>query len=242
MRPVSGACREDGATLVILAGDASVVAKGTDSKGMPNFDYEVALGGRVAGLDEAGRGPWAGPVVAACVVLDAARVNADLLDRINDSKKLSRRQREDVFEALGDAASEGAAHIGIGEASVTEIDTLNILQASLLAMQRAFEVLAPPPNGVLVDGNQAPTLACPMRCVVGGDGLSLSIAAASIAAKVTRDRAMVALSHRFPGYGWERNAGYGTKEHRAALDRLGVTPEHRRSFKPIRNILTRDGL
>lgn len=209
---------------------------------MPSFEYEIALGGRVAGLDEAGRGPWAGPVVAACVVLDATRLPADMAPRLDDSKKLPRQRREDAFAALNEAVAGGMASIGIGEASVPEIDRMNILQASLLAMRRAFAAMASPPEAALVDGDRSPGLVCPVRCIVDGDGLSLSIAAASIVAKVTRDRMMAELARYHPDYGWERNAGYGTKEHQAALERFGVTPHHRRSFKPIRNMLIRHGL
>lgn len=195
---------------------------------MPDFRFEDAEVGPVAGIDEAGRGPWAGPVVAAAVILDRARLPAGLRARINDSKKLSRRERDAVFAAL-----PAVAAIGIGRAEVDEIDRLNILEATLLAMARAAARLPFPPARVLVDGNRAPALAWPVRCVVGGDGACLSIAAASIAAKVTRDRIMADLARRHPGYGWEDNAGYGTKQHRAALARLGPSPQHRRSFRPV---------
>jgi ribonuclease HII len=209
---------------------------------MPTFELERALGTRVAGLDEAGRGPWAGPVVAACVLLDPPNLPQGLLFGIDDSKKLTRHKRETAFAALTEAAIMGSAWIGIGEASVAEIDEINVLGASLLAMQRAFDALEPPPAAVLVDGNQAPSISCPVHCVIKGDSVSVSIAAASIVAKVTRDRTMTELAHRYPEYGWDRNAGYGTKEHQMALSRHGVTPEHRRTFKPIRNILTQHRL
>lgn len=199
---------------------------------MPDFTREDAIGGSVAGVDEAGRGPLAGPVVAAAVILDRSRLTARLAARIDDSKRLSRARREAVFAALADTA-----RIGIGQADVAEIDRLNILQASLVAMTRAVEALRPPPDVALIDGNQAPALSCPVRCIAGGDRLSLSIAAASIVAKVTRDRMINALAERYPGYGWERNAGYGTQEHLKALQILGITPEHRRSFRPVRDIL-----
>jgi ribonuclease HII len=162
------------------------------------------------------------------VILDAARLPGSLADKIDDSKKLTRPAREALFGAL-----PGFAEIGVGIAERVEIDRLNILQATLLAMQRAMAALARPPAFALVDGNVAPALPCPVRTVVKGDGLSLSIAAASIVAKVTRDRMMAALAIKHPGYGWERNAGYGTAEHRDALKRLGITPHHRRSFAPI---------
>jgi len=179
-------------------------------------------------VDEAGRGPWAGPVVAAAAVIDPARVPRALLDRLDDSKKLSRKTREDLFAAL-----DGLVDYGVGIAEPAEIDRINILQATFVAMQRAVEALPAPPDAALVDGNRAPDLPCPAQTVIKGDGRCLSIAAASIVAKVTRDRMMSALAERHPGYGWERNAGYGTAEHRAALEKLGVTEQHRQSFAPI---------
>ena len=199
---------------------------------MPDFSLEREAGGLVAGIDEAGRGPWAGPVVAAAVVLDPETLPQTLGLALDDSKKLSTRRREALFDAL-----RRCTRAGVGHAEVGEIDSVNILAATMLAMARAVENLGVEPDLALIDGNRAPKLRCPARCVVGGDGLSLSIAAASIVAKVTRDRIMADLARRFPGYGWERNAGYGTAEHRAALQRLGVTPQHRRSFKPVINIL-----
>ncbi len=207
---------------------------------MPDFSLETRLGaehGRVVvGIDEAGRGPWAGPVVAAAAWLDRGALDPWLLERLDDSKRLSRAAREQLFRRLV-AAAPSAARIGLGEASVAEIDALNILQASLLAMARAVAGLGLVPDAALVDGNRAPDLPCPVETVVKGDARSLSVAAASIAAKVTRDRHMAALAIKHPGYGWERNQGYGTAEHRAALSRLGVTPEHRRSFRPVRETL-----
>ncbi len=191
---------------------------------MTDLALEGAHDGPVAGVDEAGRGPWAGPVVAAAVVLDAACVPAG----VTDSKQLSRARREALFAAL-----RASARIGVGAASVAEIDRLNILAATLVAMGRAVDDLGVAPAHVLIDGNRTPELACPATAVVGGDARSLSIAAASIVAKVTRDRIMARLARRYPGFGWERNAGYGTPEHRSALDRLGVTPHHRRSFAPV---------
>jgi ribonuclease HII len=200
---------------------------------MPDFSLERLAGGVVAGIDEAGRGPWAGPVVAAAVVLDAGSLPPDLNGCIDDSKKLSPARRSELFERLC-----ACARIGIGRAEVDEIDIVNILGATHVAMARAVEALGMLPEVALVDGNQAPKLACRIQCVVGGDGLSLSIAAASIVAKVTRDRIMADLAKTFPGYGWERNVGYGTAEHRSALERLGVTPHHRRGFRPIAHILS----
>ncbi len=207
---------------------------------MPDFSFETRLGAVrghfVVGIDEAGRGPWAGPVVAAAVWLSPEALPAGLLDRIDDSKRLTRQAREALCRAL-QATGPAAARIGIGEAGVIEIDRLNILQASLLAMSRAVADLQGTPDAALIDGNTAPRLPCPAETVVKGDGRCLSIAAASIIAKVTRDRHMSGLAARHPGYGWERNQGYGTAEHRAALTRLGITPEHRRSFRPVRELL-----
>ncbi len=214
---------------------------------MPDFALEIALRARhgeqvlVIGLDEAGRGPWAGPVMAAAAWLDPERCPAELVHGLDDSKRLSPARRAELFEMLEDSAARGAAALGLGEAGVAEIDQANILEASLRAMARAAADLAArsgrTPEAALVDGNRLPVLPCPAEAVVGGDGRSLSIAAASILAKVTRDRRMAALAAAHPGYGWERNQGYGTAEHRAALARLGVTPEHRRSFRPIREAL-----
>ena len=185
----------------------------------------VRAHGGVVGLDEVGRGPWAGPVLAAAVILD----RATMPEGIEDSKALAKDRREALFEAL---RLSGAA-IGVGAASVAEIETHNILGASLLAMRRAAVALGCRPGLALVDGNRAPALACPVRTLIGGDAISVSIAAASIVAKVTRDRLMARLALRHPGYGWERNAGYGTAEHRRALARLGPSPHHRRTFAPI---------
>jgi ribonuclease HII len=207
---------------------------------MPDFSLETRLGadrGRVVvGVDEAGRGPWAGPVVAAAAWLDRTALDPSLLAGLDDSKRLTPAARARLFERLA-AAGPGAARIGLGEAGVAEIDALNILRASLLAMARAVADLGLVPDAALVDGNRAPDLACAVETVVKGDARSLSVAAASIAAKVTRDRRMAELAAEHPGYGWERNQGYGTAEHRAALRRLGVTPEHRRSFRPVRETL-----
>lgn len=195
---------------------------------MPDLSFEQSLGGRVGGIDEAGRGPLAGPVVAGAVVLDPARLLPEMVAGLDDSKKLTRTTRELMYDlVMANAAT------GIGIASVAEIDEINILQATLLAMRRAFDALPFQPKAAIVDGNTAPDLGCPTYCLVGGDGRSLSIAAASIIAKVTRDRIMTGLAREYPGYGWERNAGYGTAEHKAALVGLGVNPHHRRSFAPV---------
>jgi ribonuclease HII len=195
---------------------------------MPDFALERCAGGIVAGIDEAGRGPWAGPVVAAAAILDPDTLPKDVANRLDDSKKLSPKIRISLFDAL-----KAGAHLGVGIASVEEIDTHNILAATMLAMCRAVSDLPIRPDHALVDGNRAPDLPCPVQTVVRGDGLSLSIAAASIVAKVTRDRMMASLALEHPGYGWERNAGYGTKAHQEGLARFGVTIHHRRSFKPI---------
>jgi ribonuclease HII len=195
---------------------------------MPSLELELAAGGRVAGVDEAGRGPLAGPVVAAAVVL-GAWMPSELADVLDDSKKLTAEQRLAAFLALRASAAE----IGIGAASVAEILRLNILHASMLAMRRAVGHLAVAPDLALVDGNYSPKLTCAVRCVVGGDALCLSIAAASIVAKVVRDRAMTRLATRFPGYGWETNVGYATTLHREALVRLGATRHHREAFGTV---------
>ena len=200
---------------------------------VPDYSHEAALAARgegpVAGVDEAGRGPLAGPVVAAAVILDPSRIP----DGLNDSKTMTARQRERACALIREQAM-----VGVGVASVQEIDRLNILRASHLAMLRALADLPLRPGHVLIDGNQLPRdLTLPATGLVGGDGLSLSIAAASIVAKIWRDRIMVDLSQQHPGYGWDRNAGYPSKEHRLALQNLGVTPHHRRSFRPVHNIL-----
>ena len=199
--------------------------------GEPDFSREAALGGRVAGIDEVGRGPLAGPVTAAAVILSPGRIP----DGLADSKTLRSAARARL--AVKIAASAATA---LGWASPAEIDRLNILGATRLAMCRAVAALAEVPDHALVDGNSVPPdLGCPATAVVRGDGSSLSIAAASILAKVARDDHMVALAQHFPGYGWERNAGYPTRAHRQALTDLGLTPQHRRSFAPVRDILCR---
>jgi ribonuclease HII len=199
----------------------------------PDFSLETAAFAQgavaVAGVDEVGRGPLAGPVTAAAVRLDPAAIPPGL----DDSKKLTAPRRAMLAAALWAVADVSVAH-----ASVAEIDDLNILRASHLAMLRAVAGLNRPPDYLLIDGNQMPRgLPCAARTVVRGDATSLSIAAASIVAKVVRDRIMVDLAQQHPGYGWETNAGYGTKAHLTALLNLGVTPHHRRSFAPVHNIL-----
>ncbi|MCB1338324.1 MAG: ribonuclease HII [Maritimibacter sp.] len=203
------------------------------SRTAPDFSHETAAlargFARVAGVDEVGRGPLAGPVTAAAVVLDPTRIPAGL----DDSKKLSAKTREALYEAILASAAVGIAH-----ASVDEIDTHNILRASHIAMLRAVARIAPPPDHLLIDGNLIPRGATvSAEAIIKGDAKSLSIAAASIVAKVTRDRIMVDLAQQHPGYGWETNAGYPSKSHISALQNLGVTPHHRRSFRPVHNIL-----
>ncbi|WP_428537963.1 ribonuclease HII [Rhodopila sp.] len=198
---------------------------------MPSLEMELAAGGRVAGVDEAGRGPLAGPVVAAAVILPTDTLS-ELAALLDDSKKLTAEQRLAAFLALRASNAE----IGVGAASVGEILRLNILHASMLAMRRAVTRLGLTPDLALVDGNYPPKLGCSVRCVVGGDALCLSIAAASIVAKVVRDRAMARLAARFPGYGWEANAGYATRPHREALLRLGPTRHHREAFGSVAHL------
>lgn len=200
----------------------------------PDFSFERAARKRglspVCGIDEAGRGPWAGPVVAAAVILDPDNIP----EGIDDSKKLTAARREELFAAI-----EGSARVGIGIAEVARIDRDNILAATLWAMGRAVRKLTTRPALALVDGNRAPRLVCEAQTIVAGDGRSLSIAAASIIAKVTRDRMMAALDGEFPGYDFARHKGYGTELHRQALVRLGPSPLHRRSFAPVREMLAR---
>jgi len=198
---------------------------------MPDFSREIAIGGLVCGIDEVGRGPLAGPVLAAAVILDPRRLPSALRDGLDDSKKLTARARERFAQEL-----KSCAKIGLGAASVAEIDRINILRATYIAMRRALAALPVQPGAALVDGNRAPKLPCRVETVVGGDGLSLSIAAASIIAKVTRDRLMQSLALRYKGYGWTTNMGYGTEEHRTAIVRLGLTPHHRLSFQPSRDL------
>jgi ribonuclease HII len=196
---------------------------------MPDFAIEDGCRGVVCGVDEAGRGPLAGPVVAAAVIIDRACFTAELAETLDDSKLLARDVREACYRALF-----ACARIGVGAASVIEIDRINILRASLLAMSRAVAGLGVAADIALVDGNIAPPLTCAVRTVVKGDTLSLSIAAASVVAKVTRDRIMRALAPRHPHYGWETNVGYSTGTHLAAITRVGITRHHRRSFAPVR--------
>lgn len=196
-----------------------------------NFEWEALSKGatRIVGLDEVGRGPLAGPVTAAAVWLDPAQIPEGL----NDSKCLSRKRREALFDLI-----LAVADVSIAHASVAEIEDINILQASHLAMRRAIAGLRLPPDYLLIDGNRIPSgLNLPCQAIVRGDAKVLSIAAASIMAKVARDRIMGELARAHPGYGWESNAGYPTPVHKKALLDLGVTPHHRRTFRPVYNIL-----
>ena len=202
-------------------------------KTFPDMSFEKAAQARgfrlIAGVDEVGRGPLAGPVTAAAVILDPARVPEGLAD----SKQLSEKRRNALYDEIFAVATVSIAH-----ASVEEIDQINILRASHLAMERAVAGLALAPDHILIDGNMIPRgLAVSAEAIVKGDARSLSIAAASIVAKVCRDRLMVDLAQQHPGYGWENNAGYPSPAHKEALRNLGVTPHHRRSFKPVHNIL-----
>ncbi len=199
---------------------------------MPDFRIEKEHRGVVAGIDEVGRGPWAGPVIAAAVILPR-NICHELMDGLDDSKKLSRAQREALHTMVSRRAD-----IGIGCASVAEIEQNNILVASHIAMVRAVTRLPKIPNIALIDGKHIPeNLPCTGRAIIRGDSLSLSIAAASIVAKVTRDRIMASLALRYPAFGWERNSGYGTREHPNGLSLAGVTRHHRRTYAPIAKIL-----
>lgn len=203
---------------------------------MPDFTYEKSFSGATltAGVDEAGRGPWAGPVVAGAVVFPNLEISQHLRATLNDSKKLTAAKRESLFNEL--LASN--AIIGCGMASVEEIDALNILRATFLAMRRAVASLPAVPEFAIIDGNKIPPeLPCPARFLIKGDALSLSVAAASIVAKVTRDRIMRDLAKEFPYYGWEKNAGYGTKAHQDGLKAHGVCVHHRKSYAPIQRLL-----
>ncbi len=190
----------------------------------------------VAGVDEAGRGPWAGPVVAAAVVLPPQREDLEeALAGVDDSKRLTPAQREDLFHTIHTVALA----VGVGQASHEEIDALGIVPATQLAMKRALAALSPQPDYLLLDHLALPDVNIPQRSFVRGDAQVLSIAAASIIAKVTRDRIMVEMDARYPGYGFAQHKGYGTRAHREALARLGPSPIHRRTWAPVREVLTR---
>ena len=198
---------------------------------MPDNLIEIGLGWPqklIAGIDEAGRGPWAGPVISAAVILNEENIP----DGLNDSKKLSKKQRVSLYSAIYNFHS-----VGIGISSIEEIDSMNILQATFLSMRRAIEDLNPQPENILVDGNLDPCLDFKTECIVKGDSVSLSIAAASIIAKVTRDNLMIELDSEYPYYCWKKNKGYGTLEHRKALEMYGPCEYHRKSFSPINKML-----
>lgn len=188
------------------------------------YEAQAALEGfeTICGIDEAGRGPLAGPVFAAAVILKKGAV----IEGVNDSKKLSAKKREQLFDAI---TSQAAAY-SVASADEREIDELNILNATFLAMRRAVEGLKLRPDFALVDGNRDPGLFCPARCIVGGDGKSASIAAASILAKVSRDRFMLGLDTRYPQYGFAKHKGYPTQDHYRAILHFGTSPVHRMSF------------
>ena len=206
---------------------------------MPDFKIEETCpaSGLIFGFDEDGRGPWCGPVVAACVCWPNKQIDPELATAINDSKKLSAARREALFPKI----MNSNAIVGVGQASAEEIDSINILRATFLAMHRAMDQVQNrgiTPTFALIDGNKLPDWNLPMRAIIGGDAKSLSIAAASIVAKVTRDHIMQALAKQYPHYGWDRNAGYGTREHQEALLKFGITPEHRKTYAPIRKLLS----
>lgn len=200
----------------------------------PSFEFESLYSAPIAGVDEAGIGSWIGPVMAAAVILDPATPES-LLGQLNDSKKLSEKKREHIFSLLYESSH---VHIGIGEASLEEIETLNIRGAGLLAMKRSVENLPIKPTMVLVDGTGKPDLSISVKTIIKGDQRSYSIAAASIIAKVTRDRWVQSIASDYPGYGFEKNAGYGTQQHQKALHAQGVTRWHRRHYAPIAALLS----
>ena len=205
---------------------------------MPSFEYEDKISGLVVGIDEAGRGPWAGPVAAGAVVFLNKNINPEILNGLDDSKKLSIKKREKLYSLLIEEEKNGNLKFGVGLANAKEIDELNILQATFLAMKRAAENLNVLPDFALIDGNREPkSFICPCQTIVGGDAKSMSIAAASIVAKVYRDRLMADLAQKYPYYGFEKNAGYGTALHIEGLKKYGVCEEHRKSYKPIKEFL-----
>jgi ribonuclease HII len=202
----------------------------------PTLDHErqflQAGRARIAGIDEAGRGAWAGPVVAAAVILDLAC--ADRLAGVNDSKQLSPHRRESLYQVI----VENCRACGVGHGTAAEIDALGIVPATRLAMTRAIEALSPPPDALIIDAVRLPTVHVPQSVFFFADSISLSVAAASIIAKVTRDRLMIDLDARYPGYSFARHKGYGTRIHQVALQSIGPCDLHRRSFKPISALLT----
>lgn len=197
----------------------------------PTFLFEDQHTGLVCGVDEVGRGPLAGPVVACAVIIDRTRMPVEILAQINDSKKLTERKRDFLFNEI-----KNYSDVSLAECNVEEIDRINILQASLLAMKKAIAGLKQQPAIALIDGDKAPKLSCRIQTIVKGDSKSLSIAAASIVAKHYRDQLMKKHALEFPHYGWEKNAGYGTAQHLKALEIHGITPLHRLSFSPVSKI------
>lgn len=197
---------------------------------MPDFSIENEIKGDICGIDEVGRGPLAGPVVAACVFIPLDVRELSFIQQIQDSKRLSKSKLLELYALITEHCT-----VGLGQCSPAEIDELNILWATMEAMKRAYADMGRMCDHALIDGNRIPPeMPCSATAVVKGDGKSVSIAAASIVAKVTRDRMMAELAVKYPQYGWERNAAYPTKEHRAALMKHGVTPHHRRSFRPVK--------
>ena len=204
---------------------------------MVDFNLEDQHQGLVCGLDEVGRGPLAGPVVAACVIIPREKRTMDFVDHIRDSKKIAKKKREMLFAEICKNFP-----FAIEEVTPAEIDELNILQASLTAMSRAYKKtteITPLIEHALVDGNKIPDLPCKATAVIKGDNTSKTIAAASIVAKVYRDRIMQTLSDEYPHYGWERNSGYPTAEHRHALETHGITIHHRKTFAPVQRLLSK---
>ena len=208
---------------------------------MPDFCLEDKCRGIVCGIDEAGRGPWVGNVVAGAVVVLDHHLSPELLNNLNDSKKLSKKKREYLYQLLREAEADGLVKIGVGEATPQEIDEYNILQATFMAMRRAIESLNIKPDMALIDGNRTPqNFPTQVQTVIKGDAKSYSISAASIIAKVWRDREMEQLAQKYPYYGFEKNAGYGTKDHIEGLKKYGIIAEHRKSYRPIKEYLPQE--
>ena len=231
---IAPAREDEGVYLALANGLWLIDAMARGDSNTPDFSFELAAKAqgfsRVCGIDEAGRGPWAGPVVAAAVILDPGNIPLGL----NDSKRLRESKREGLFAKI-----MASAKVGVGIGDEARIDRDNILASTLWAMAEAVRNLEELPHVALVDGNRSPKLSCRVQTIVSGDARSLSIAAASIIAKVTRDRIMVALHEKFPGYGFARHKGYGTAFHYAALLELGPCVHHRKSFAPIAKLLAR---
>ena len=208
---------------------------------MPDFCLEDKCRGIVCGIDEAGRGPWVGNVVAGAVVVLDHHLSPELLNNLNDSKKLTKKKREYLYQLLREAEADGLVKIGVGEATPQEIDEYNILQATFMAMRRAIESLNIKPDMALIDGNRTPqNFPTQVQTVIKGDAKSYSISAASIIAKVWRDREMEQLAQKYPYYGFEKNAGYGTKDHIEGLKKYGIIAEHRKSYRPIKEYLPQE--